>query len=73
MNDPSKIHLKSTKIILIYVKGIIDFAIHYFKIDNVILFGFSNSDWGSDLDDMKSTFGNYFSLGFGLVKWILKK
>jgi len=73
MVDPSCLHLKAKKKILRYVCGTINFGIHYFSTDNVNLIGFSDSDWGSNLDDQKSTSGNYFSLGTGLVPWSSKK
>lgn len=44
MSDPYKLHLKETKRIMRYVKGITDFSIHYYKSDDVKLFGFSDSD-----------------------------
>jgi len=37
------------------------------------LIDFSDSDWGSNLDDRKSTFGQCFSLGLGLITWSSKK
>ena len=35
--------------------------------------GFTDSDWGGNPDDRKSTAGNVFSLGFGPVTWACKK
>ena len=37
------------------------------------LFGYSDSDWGGSLDDMKSTSGYCFSLGLGIFSWCSKK
>ena len=37
------------------------------------LVGFNDSDWGSNLDDRKSTSGQCFSLGLGLITWSCKK
>lgn len=72
MADPSYLHLKAAKRILRYVCGTVNFGIHYFSTDSVKLIGFSDSDWGSNLDDRKSTSGNCFSLGIGLVTWSSK-
>jgi len=67
INDPSSLHLKVAKIILRYVHGIVDFGIHYFATNNVKLVSFNDSDWGSNLDDHKTTSGNCLSLGIGLI------
>ena len=37
------------------------------------LVGFSDFDWGGSLDDRKSTSGNCFSFGSGLITWSSKK
>jgi len=50
-----------------------DYGIHYYKIDVAKLVGFSDSDWGSNIHDRKSTSGNCFSLGLGLISWCSKK
>jgi len=63
MADLSFLHLKEVKRILRYVHGTIDFGIHYFSTDNLKLVRFSYNDWGSNIDDRKSTSGNGFSLG----------
>lgn len=67
MSDPTKKHMKATKRIMRYVKGTSDFGIHYYKNDEIKLCGYSHSDWGSNLDDRKSTSGQCFSLGWGLI------
>jgi len=51
MSEPSSLHLKATKRILRYVKGVVVFGIHYFPIKEVELVGFSDLGWGSNLDD----------------------
>ena len=40
---------------------------------NLNLVGFSDADWGSQVDDRKSTSGVVFSIGGGLVSWKCKK
>lgn len=37
------------------------------------MFGFSDNDLGSNLDDHKYTSGNCFSLGTSLITWSFKK
>ena len=73
MNDPSILHLKAAKRILRYVKGTIGYGLHYSHVDKFELVGFSDSDWGSNLDDRKSTSGQCFSLGSGMITWSSKK
>ena len=73
MSDPSFVHLKAVKIILRYVKGTTKYGIHYTCNSKLQLIGFSNSDWGNNLDDRKSTSGNCFSLGLGLISWSFEK
>jgi len=67
MSAPSEIHLKVTKIILRYVKGTLNFGIHYLKNKHVKLVGYSDNDWGNNIDDRKSTSDNCFNLDSGLV------
>lgn len=31
--------------------------------------GYSGGDWGGHLDDFKITFGNLFTLGYGIFTW----
>lgn len=73
MSEPTVVHLKESKIILWHLKGSIDFGIHYSQIEKMKLFGFSDSDWGINIDDRKSTSENDFSLGLGLITWISRK
>jgi len=51
MVNPFCLHFKEEKRILRYVGGIINFGIQNFSTDNVKLIGFSDSDWGRNLDD----------------------
>eukprot|EP00253_Pinus_taeda_P011981 PITA_11981 len=51
MTNPSKIHMKEAKRILRYVKGILNFGIHYYSSEKFNLVRFSDSDWGGSLDD----------------------
>ena len=68
MTNPYEIHMKVAKRILRYVKGTLEFGIHYYSSEKFNLVGFSDSDWGGSLDDRKSTSGNCFSFGSGLIK-----
>lgn len=47
MSDPFEYYFKKIKRIIRYIKGIIDFAIHYYKHDVVKLSNFNDLDWES--------------------------
>jgi hypothetical protein len=63
MQTPHEIHWKASKRILQYVQGTIQFRIHYSSRGTLLLVGFTNSNWVSDLDDQKSIVGYVSILG----------
>ena len=63
MHCAIEIHLKTTKRVIRYIKGSTAFGIKFKKCQNFKLLGFSISDWGGLVDDMKSTFEYCFNLG----------
>jgi hypothetical protein len=63
MELPTTTHFKAAKIILRYIKGTIDFGLFYPSSNEFKLVGYSDSDWGGDVDDRKSTTGFVFYLG----------
>jgi hypothetical protein len=73
MKTPHESHWKEAKRILLYVRGIVQFRIHYSSGGTPLLVGFTDSDWAGDPDDRKSTVGYVFSLGLGPVTWACKK
>jgi hypothetical protein len=73
MKTPHESHWKEAKRILRYVRGTIQFKIHYSSGGTPLLVGFTDSDWADDPDDQKSTAGYVFSLGSGPVTWACKK
>ena len=66
-------HLKTSKRILCYIKGTIDFGLLYSSSNNFKLVGDSNSDWVRDMDDRKSTTGFVFFMGDTAFIWMSKK
>jgi hypothetical protein len=63
MESPTTTHFKEAKRILRYVKGTIDFSLLYPSSNEFKLVGYSDSDWGGDVDDRKSTTWFVFYLG----------
>lgn len=62
MHCASELHLKAGKRVIRYVKGTSYFGIKFTRCKQFKLVGFSDSDWGGSIDDMRSTSGHYFTL-----------
>ncbi|KAE8665032.1 hypothetical protein F3Y22_tig00112699pilonHSYRG00066 [Hibiscus syriacus] len=60
-------------IFMLYVKGTIDYGVMFKHGQEFNFHGFSDSDWGGSLDDMKSTSGYCFMIGLGVFSWSSKK
>ena len=73
MQQPHESHWKSTKIILRYILGTIQFGIHYSAGASPLLIVFTDSDWVGDPDDRNSTAGYVFTLGSRPITWYCKK
>lgn len=71
--SPSELHMQATKRVLRYVKGIMDYKVKFSKYQNFKLQGFSDSDWDSSAEDMKSTSGYCFIFGAICFSWCSKK
>ncbi|KAI5314303.1 hypothetical protein L3X38_043479 [Prunus dulcis] len=69
MHGPSNKHYGVAKRVLRYVKGTLDYGLHYMKGKKAVLVGFCDSDWGGSADDSKSTSGYAFSFGSGVFSW----
>lgn len=70
MHKPTKIHQGAAKDVLRYLAGTIQFGILYQRVDTYDAQGFSDSDWGSNPVDRKSTTGVVFNIGSGVVTWL---
>ncbi|KAE8679159.1 Zinc ion binding, putative isoform 1 [Hibiscus syriacus] len=64
---------KATKRILRYLKGTIDFGLFYSASNDYKLVGYSDSDWGGDIDNRRSTTGFVFFMGDIAFTWMSKK
>ncbi|KAH9805142.1 hypothetical protein KPL71_002337 [Citrus sinensis] len=73
MHCASEWHLKAAKRVLRYVKGTCNFGIKFTRSKEFKLFGYSDSDWGGSIDDMKSTSVYCFTLGSSVFSWSSKK
>eukprot|EP00253_Pinus_taeda_P026527 PITA_26527 len=73
MQNPRESHWKAAKRILRYVRGTVQFGIHYSAKAAPLLVGFTDSNWAGDPDDRKSTAGYVFTLGSGPITWACKK
>ncbi|KAE8657590.1 hypothetical protein F3Y22_tig00116989pilonHSYRG00496 [Hibiscus syriacus] len=73
MESPTTTHFKATKRILCYLKGTIDFDLFYSVSNNYKLVGYSDSDWGGDIDNRRSTTGFVFFMGDIAFTWMSKK
>ncbi|KAL4282228.1 hypothetical protein GQ457_03G017580 [Hibiscus cannabinus] len=73
LSSPTDVHLGVAKRVLRYVKSTLGEGLNYLKMENVVLTGYSDSDWARSLDDMKSTSGYVFNVGSGAICWSSKK
>jgi hypothetical protein len=74
LENPGIQHWKAVKRILRYLKGTLDFGLMLGgQQKRINLLGYSDADWGGDLDFRKSTTGIVFLLGVGAVCWQSKK
>lgn len=72
-SNPSEAHLTAVKRIFRYLKGTANLGLKYCYSDDHDLIGYSDADWGGDLDDRHSTTGNIFLLSGGAISWLSKK
>ena len=77
MSQPMKTHWQAGLRILRYLKATPDRGIWYAagqaEDDGVCLQGWTDSDWGGDVDTRRSTTGYCFTLGSGAISWSSKK
>ena len=67
-SNPNLEHLNALARVFKYLKGLINYGIHYFGFP-LVLEEFSDANWISDFDETKATSGYVFTLGGGVVAW----
>ncbi|KAL8103750.1 hypothetical protein AgCh_028088 [Apium graveolens] len=73
MQNPSQTHFGTTKRILRYLQGTLDYGFFYKSGENLNLIAYSDSDWAGSIDDMKSTSGYAILLGTNICSWLSNK
>ena len=71
--NPTEEHWKAVKHIFRYLLGTMYNGIQYSQTGKIECKGYSDADWGGDLDDRKSTSGYVFQIGGGPVSWQSRK
>jgi hypothetical protein len=71
MSEPRKLHWVVAKHVLRYLRGTIGYGLRYFSSGEVMLQGYTDSDWARSADDRKSTSGT--CLGSTIISWISRK
>ena len=71
-SNPGRKHWNVAKRILAYLKGTADYSLCYRR-GNLCLIGYTDADWGGDLDERKSTSRYFFLLSHGATSWSSKK
>jgi len=56
-----------------YIKGTTTFGLFYSSSKKIEIVGYSDSDWGGDLDERKNTSGNCFMIEKTVCLWLSKK
>jgi hypothetical protein len=73
MEHPLETHMTAAKRILRYIRGTSEHGVLYKRGRQAELTAYTDSDYGGDVDDMKSTSGYIFMLGSGAVSWSSRK
>jgi hypothetical protein len=70
MANPSQSHWVAVKHILRYLNGTSHYGLVFSGANSAVkLVGYSDADWGGDLDTRRSTTGYVFQLGGGSISW----
>jgi hypothetical protein len=76
-SNPGQAHWAAVKHVMRYLRGTADYQLTYGPSGKTavspVVYGYSDSDWGSDADDRRSVTGYVFLLGGGAVSWQARK
>jgi hypothetical protein len=67
--NPSLQHLRLAKYVLSYLKGTVDYRLHYDGACGDGLHGYSDSSFGDQVNDCHSTLGYVFLLANAMILW----
>lgn len=73
MENPTHNHMNAVKRVLRFVKGTMDFGVHYKRNGGSILEAFSDSDYAGDLNSRRSTSSYALFLSDTVISWSSKK
>ena len=73
VSSPTLQHLMACKRVLRYLKETQDYGLKFVKEGELKVIAFTDADWGSDLDDRRSTGAYCVYLGNNLISWSSKK
>jgi hypothetical protein len=71
-HNPSREHRNALERVFKYLRGTLDYSLCYKGFPNVVE-GYSDANWITDNEDVKSTSGYIFLLGGGAISWGSKK
>lgn len=72
-SNPGQKHWAAVKRIFRYLKGTINNKLSFNKKGNDEIIGFTDADWGGDMDTRRSTTGYVFMLQGGAISWNVKR
>jgi len=67
MVEPKRAHWATTKLVLRYIQGTINYGLLYTRSKDIRLSGFIDADWAGSSVDWKSTSGYCFNIGLGMT------
>ena len=73
MVEPKHFHLVAAKHVMRYLKGTLDYGLRYASDGEIILQGFTDSNWVGSVKDRKITSQCCFGLESGMISWFNKK
>ena len=73
MHNPTDLHWKALKRLLRYLQGTKTLDLFYSHNSTPTLHYYTDSDWGGDINDRRSTSGYDIYLGTSLISWLAKK